>query len=127
MIKSLKGIELAGISCCIPKKKIFNKNIKNHKDISRTIEVIGIESRPVSGRGTCSSDLVLKSAEHILKKLKWNSQEIDVLIFVTQTPDYLTPATSGILQDKLNMKKTSLALDINLGCSGYTHGLIAIS
>ena len=127
MIKDLKGIELAGISCCIPRRKIFNKNIKNHKNISRTIEAIGIESRPIAGRDTCSSDLILKSAEHIIKKLKWNSREIDVLILVTQTPDYLTPATSGILQNKLNMKKTSLVFDINLGCSGYTHGLIAIS
>jgi 3-oxoacyl-[acyl-carrier-protein] synthase-3 len=46
---------------------------------------------------------------------------------VTQTPDYLTPATSGILQDKLKLRKNIIVYDINLGCSGYTHGLIAIS
>ena len=46
---------------------------------------------------------------------------------MTQTPDYLTPATSGILQDKLKIKKSTFVLDINLGCSGYTHGLITIS
>ena len=39
----------------------------------------------------------------------------------------MTPATSGILQDKLQLKKSTLVLDINLGCSGYTHGLITIS
>ena len=52
---------------------------------------------------------------------------IDILIFVSQTPDYLTPATSGILQDKLKLKKKTFVLDINLGCSGYTHGLITIT
>jgi 3-oxoacyl-[acyl-carrier-protein] synthase-3 len=71
--------------------------------------------------------LVIKSAKNIIKKLKWKNQDIDILVFVTQTPDYLTPATSGILQDKLKLKKSTLVFDINLGCSGYTHGLIAIS
>lgn len=127
MINSLNGIEITGISCCIPNKNISNKNIKNHKDISRIIKAIGIENRPKSEKDTCTSDLILKSAKHILKKLKWKPQEIDILIFITQTPDYLTPATSGILQDKLNLKKNSLVLDINLGCSGYTHGLIVVS
>lgn len=127
MIKKFKGIEIAGISCCIPKKKIINKNILNYKNIKRIIKVIGIENRPIADPNTSTSDLVLKSANHIIKKLNWKLNDIEVLIFVTQTPDYLTPATSGILQDKLKLKKSTLVFDINLGCSGYTHGLIAIS
>ena len=109
------------------KKKISNKNIKNYKKISRVIKAIGIENRYVADSNTCTSDLVVKSANYILKKLNWNREDVDILIFVTQTPDFLTPATSGILQDKLKLKKSTLVYDINLGCSGYTHGLIAIS
>ena len=127
MLKKIKGIEIAGISCCVPRNTAFNKDNKNHKNLSRVINVIGIEARPVADSKTCTSDLVLKSAKHILQKLKWKNHEIDVLVFVTQTPDYLTPATSGIIQDKLKLKKSTLVFDINLGCSGYTHGLIAIS
>jgi len=135
MLKKINGIEISGISCCVPKHKIFNKDIKNSKKISknkdiakkRIIKAIGIDSRPVADADTCTSDLVLKSANHILKKLNWKRQEIDVLVFVSQTADYLTPATSGILQDRLKLKKSTLVFDINLGCSGYTHGLIAIS
>lgn len=127
MIKKIQGIEIAGISCCVPKKKISNKNIKNDKKISRVIKAIGIENRYVADSNTCTSDLVVKSANYILKKLNWNREDVDILIFVSQTPDFLTPATSGILQDKLKLKKSTLVYDINLGCSGYTHGLIAIS
>lgn len=127
MLKKIKGIEIIGISCCVPKKVFFNKSNKNQKNISRVIKAIGIETRSIADEKTCTSDLVLKSAKHILKKLKWNKDEVDILILVTQTPDYLTPATSGILQDKLKLKKSTLVFDINLGCSGYTHGLIAIS
>lgn len=127
MLKKIKGIEIAGISCCIPKKIVYNKDNKYHKNISRIIKAIGIETRSIADQKTCTSDLVVKSAKHILKNLKWKNQDIEVLVFVTQTPDYLTPATSGILQHKLKLKKSTLVFDINLGCSGYTHGLIAIS
>ena len=127
MLKKINGIEIAGISCCVPKNRVFNKDIKNHKNVSRVINAIGIETRPVADTKTCTSDLVLKSANHIINKLKWKKKDIDILVFVNQTPDYLTPATSGILQEKLKLKKSTLVFDINLGCSGYTHGLIAIS
>jgi len=127
VIKAINGIQVEGISCCIPKKKLLNKDFKDNKKRLRAIKAIGIESRPVSSDEICTSDLVLKSAKHILKKINWKASEIDILIFVSQTPDYLTPATSGILQDKLKLKKTTFVLDINLGCSGYTHGLITIA
>ena len=127
MIKQINGIQLEGISCCVPSKRVFNKNTKDNKKRLRAIKAIGIESRPVSTEEICTSDLIFKSAKHIIKKLDWKTNDIDILIFVSQTPDYLTPATSGILQDKLKLKKSTFVLDINLGCSGYTHGLITIA
>ncbi|UVV77833.1 hypothetical protein NXW84_10615 [Bacteroides fragilis] len=50
--------------------------------------------------------------------LKWNKNEIDALIFVSQTPDYILPATSCVLQGKMGFKKECFSLDISLGCSG---------
>ncbi len=127
MIKEIRGIQIEGISCCVPSTRKSNKDSKENKNRARAIKAIGIESRPVASEKICTSDLVYKSAKHILKKLNWKAKDIDILIFVTQTPDYLTPATSGILQDKLKIKKPTFVLDINLGCSGYTHGLITIA
>ena len=127
MIKIIRGIQLEGISCCVPKNRVINKSYIKDKKRLRAIKAIGIESRPVALENTCTSDLILKSANHILKKLNWKASDIDILIFVTQTPDYLTPATSGILQDKLKLKNNTYVLDINLGCSGFTHGLITIT
>jgi len=49
--------------------------------------------------------------------------EIDVLIFVSQTPDYRMPVTGTILQDRLGLAQTTAAFDINLGGSGYVYGL----
>ena len=49
--------------------------------------------------------------------------EIDFVVLVTQSPDYLLPTSACIIQDKLNLKKECMAFDINLGCSGYIYGL----
>ena len=43
--------------------------------------------------------------------------------FISQTSDYLTPATSIIIQNKLGLKKSVYTLDINLGCSGFAYGI----
>ena len=125
-MKTIQGIEIAGITCCVPLKCISNKKNINKKRI-KAVKSIGIDKRHIANEKMCTSDLVLKAANHVIKKLKWSRDDIDILILVTQTPDYLTPATSGILQDKLKLKKNIVVYDINLGCSGYTHGLIAIS
>ena len=62
----------------------------------------------------------------MLEELKWSRGEVNVLIFITQTPDYIIPNTSSLLQEKLGLSKNCLVFDINLGCSGYVYGLSVI-
>ena len=87
MIKTINGIQIEGITCCVPKRRVSNRFDRNKKKRLRAIKAIGIESRPVASEKICTSDLVLKSSKHILKKLKWKANDIDILIFVSQTPD----------------------------------------
>ena len=49
------------------------------------------------------------------------------MLFRSQTPDYILPATSCILQDRLGLSKECFTLDISLGCSGWVYGLSTIS
>jgi 3-oxoacyl-[acyl-carrier-protein] synthase-3 len=67
--------------------------------------------------------LAQASADYLLKDLAWPRDSIDLLIFISQTPDYPFPATACVLQEKLGLRKTCAAFDINLGCSGYVYGL----
>ena len=66
------------------------------------------------------------SAEAIINELQINREEIEILLFVSQSPDYFLPATSIILQDRLGLNKSTMAFDIQLGCSGYVYGLSVI-
>lgn len=70
-----------------------------------------------------TSDLCLAAAERLISDLGWEKSDIDGLIFVSQTPDYILPATSCVLHGKLGLKKSCMSLDISLGCSGWVYGL----
>jgi 3-oxoacyl-[acyl-carrier-protein] synthase-3 len=69
--------------------------------------------------------LCFQAADELLNDLNCRD-EIDLLLFVSQSPDYFLPATAVILQDKLGLSKSTLAFDINLGCSGYVYGLSVV-
>lgn len=83
----------------------------------------GIQSRPVTDDKTCTSDLCHCAATKLLDSLQISPDSIDALIFVSQTPDYILPPTSYVLQNRLGLSTDVAAFDVNLGCSGYTYGL----
>lgn len=70
-----------------------------------------------------SADLCVAAVEQLRKTAKLDPATVDALIFVTQTPDYLMPATGAVLQHRLGMPKSCVTFDVNSGCAGYVHGL----
>lgn len=89
----------------------------------RIIETTGVKQVRVVSGFECVSDLCYEAALRLMKDLDWDPFSVDLLVLVTQTPDYKLPATACILQDRLGMSKNCAAFDINLGCSGYIYGL----
>ena len=71
--------------------------------------------------------MCLHAAEKLIADLKWDKSDIECLILVTQTPDYILPATACILQNRLGLPEECYALDISLGCSGWVYGMSVIS
>ncbi|MBW6484097.1 MAG: ketoacyl-ACP synthase III [Vicingaceae bacterium] len=126
---SIENIEIKGISAAVP-KRIYN-NIEydwiSLKEREMFIKTTGVAQRHVANFGTTTSDLCERATNELLKKLNWNLEEIDVLIFVSQSRDYVIPSSACILQHKLNLPKSCIAFDLNMGCSGYVYGLSVIS
>ena len=83
----------------------------------------GINQRRVAPNNVTCSDLCFKAATELLRDMDCR-EEIDLLLFVSQSADYFLPATSAILQTKLGIPTTCMAFDVNLGCSGYVYGLM---
>ena len=124
-----KNVIISGISACVPIKVEENTEILNisPSDIEKLIKTTGIERRHVGATDTCTSDVCFKAAEKLIAELGWQKDEIEGLVFVTQSPDYILPATSPILQDRLGLSTDCFTLDISLGCSGYIHGLSTLA
>ena len=130
-ILNTKNVTIKGVTACVPKYREDNKQIpifNNPEDSLRFIETTGIEYRHmVKDTGVTSSDLCYKAAEDLISGLEWSKDEIDCLIFVSQTPDYILPATACVLQQRLGLSQDTYAMDVSLGCSGWVYGLSVIS
>lgn len=129
MYNSINHISIKGLSVCVPKQvaKTMDYDWITEEERISFIKNTGVEEKRVASKTTATSDMCEISANALIEKLNWERESIDVLIFVSQSPDYFLPATSAILQHKLGLKKGVMAFDINLGCSGYIYGLQVIS
>ncbi|MDR2153255.1 MAG: hypothetical protein LBO72_10600 [Helicobacteraceae bacterium] len=91
--------------------------------LKRLKKTIGFGSRYVTNANTAASDLCLDAAKRLIKEMNLSCGDFDAILSVTQTPDYYTPQNAHILHYKLGMPKTTIAIDICSGCSGYIQGL----
>lgn len=123
-----KNVRIAGIAAGVPKSKICNldlKGLSDDYDAAAFVETTGVLERRVS-KSLCASDLCYRATERLLSDIQWDKSEIDALVFVSQHADYILPATSCILQDRLGLSKKCYAFDMALGCSGWVYGLSSI-
>ncbi|MBS7350872.1 MAG: ketoacyl-ACP synthase III [Comamonas sp.] len=123
---TLRNVRFAGMASCVPHRILDNirdcpPQMKSERE--RLVRNIGIQNRRICNEWQCFSDLAFDAAESLLQSLQWRREEIGAIIVVTQSPDYLSPSTAIILQDRLGLPQTAIAFDVNLGCSGYPFGL----
>ena len=125
---TLDNVRFRGLACCVPKTVVSNLDCPDSKksERERLVRNIGIQTRRLCFPWQCFSDLAFAAAEKLIDEIGWQREEIDALIVVTQSPDYLIPATAIILQDRLKLRHGTIAFDINLGCSGYPFGLFTV-
>lgn len=125
-MSTLSNVRFAGMATCVPRHVVSNLldcKPSMRPERERLVRNIGIELRRKAPEWQCFSDLAFEAAEKLLDSLEWAREDIDALIVVTQSPDFLAPATAIILQDRLGLPQSTIAFDVNLGCSGYPFGL----
>jgi len=97
----IKNVRIAGISAGVPKRicKTENENFTGYTAEDFVNETGVKEAR--RSKTLCTSDLCYASAEKLISDLGWDRDEIGMIVFVSQTADYILPATACILQDRL--------------------------
>lgn len=120
---------LAGLTVALPSGVEENSALAanfGEQAITDIIRSTGIERRPVARTETIS-DLGQYGAAHLLNRLGWSAASIEAVVVVTQTPDHPLPATACLIQQGLGLDSSTMALDVNLGCSGYVYGLSVLN
>lgn len=80
------------------------------------------ERRILKGEGLGTSDLCVPAIELLLKKRGISALDIDVIIVATVTPDFVFPATSNVICDKIGATN-AWGFDLAAGCSGFVFAL----
>ena len=124
---SFENIGITALAACVPQNVInnyqYDLDIWSQEEVKKVVDKVGVYERRFADENTCSSDLCFAAAEKLLADNQIDKNEIDLLVFLSQTPDYRMPATSIILQDRLGLPNSVMAFDISLGCSGFIHAL----
>jgi len=125
----ISGIRLAGLAAAVPQNCEHNADYAwiSRKERESLIKNIGVETRRVAPKGVTTADLCVVATEKLLAELNWDRNEIELLVFVSQSRDYLVPTTACIVQDRLGLPHSCIAYDVGLGCSGYVYGLSVVA
>lgn len=126
----VKDIQIAGIASCVPENTEDNMdygNVLGEKRVKKQIRLTGIRKRHTCRREQRASDLAFCAANDLLTKLKWKKEDIGVLVYMTQSSDYLIPSTAIALQERMGLSQEVIAFDVNLGCSSFGYGVHIVS
>jgi 3-oxoacyl-[acyl-carrier-protein] synthase-3 len=126
-ILHFNNVGITALAACVPKQVIdnyhYDLDIWPEDEVRKVVDKVGVFERRFADEKTCSSDLCYAAAERLFEDNQVDRNEIDLLVFLSQTPDYRMPATSILLQDRLGLPMSTMAFDISLGCSGFISAL----
>jgi len=126
----ISNIDIKAITAYLPQKELNLLNfatLYGENEVINIINTTGVEKVRVSAQNETSADMCYEAASHLINKEEIDKTDIDGLVFVSQTPDYILPATSIILQNRLGLSTETICQDIRYGCSGYIYGLLQAS
>lgn len=81
-----------------------------------------IKERRWCSEEQATSDLAVESAKVALERAGLKPEDLDLLIVSTDTPDYISPSTASVVQEKLHAVNAG-TFDINTACAGFVTGI----
>lgn len=82
----------------------------------------GIRQRFYAPDNWATSDVALPAAKQALERADRKPGDVDLIILGTDSPDYITPSTSVVLQGKLGAKNAG-SFDVGCACASFPTGL----
>jgi 3-oxoacyl-[acyl-carrier-protein] synthase-3 len=128
MKAEFNSVRIASVIGVVPSAiSLFDDELINYShDQANSLklkEIMGYGEHRIANPGQTTSDLAVAGFTELVRRSLINIAEIDAIFFVSQTPDFVIPATSSVLHGKLQLPKETYCADINDGCNGYVKGV----
>ena len=109
----------------VPERVVTNAEVDQLMGESTSqwlLDNVGIRERHWMSPDQTTSDLIVAASRTALDRAGVKPEDLDLIIVSTDTPDYLSPGTSVVVQHKLGAIKSG-CYDVNSACAGWVTAL----
>ncbi len=126
MVTRIENIEVSGIVAALPTEIEDDSRyieLLGEQRVKKQRRITGVKERRIDDGKHTAADYCISAAKQLLRQLDWETDQIKVMVFVTQHPSLIMPSTAFVIQNYLGLPKECMVFDVNLGCSGFVSGL----
>lgn len=122
-VGTLMGVQIVGVGSSVPPQSIRNEDLASlGYDAEWILQRTGILERRHAPTSMATSDLAVEAAKRCLAHAGVPTEEVDLVIVGTYTPDYLLPSTACLVQDRLGV--VAPAMDLQAACASFVYALV---
>lgn len=121
----MRYAKITGTGSYVPERVLTNDDLsrmlgENINDFVSNIA--GINERHICADDESTADLATAASLRALEAANIGAEDLDLIILATDTPEYLSPATSVVVQERLGAKNAG-TFDVNCACAGFVTAL----
>jgi len=119
---------ICSIVSCVP-KNAFNLDDYNQiksDDLEKTKLFTGVLSKRTSNGEFSTLHLCINAMKKILPLNDLSNKDVEIVAFVTQSPNHSVPGNSYSVHKEMSLSKTCILIDLNIGCTGWIQGVFIV-
>jgi len=121
----MRSAKIAGTGLYAPERVVPNSVFDElyGEDVDGFLrERRNIVERRYAAEDQATSDLAVEAARDAMEAAGIGPEDLDLIVLSTDTPDYLSPSTAAVVQDKLGARNAG-TFDVNTACAGFVTAL----
>ena len=122
-------VRIRSIGCYLPDRRESNYEKAERVGFDREFleNKLGVVSRSVKEPNETTSDLGIRAFEALRENSNLPVDEIQLLVVVTQHPDFKVPHMAALIHNRLGLGKHCMTFDISQGCAGYCYAVTIVT
>jgi 3-oxoacyl-[acyl-carrier-protein] synthase-3 len=121
----IRNVQILSTGSYVPEQVVTNAEVDSllgEPTSDWLVANVGIRERRWMAANQVTSDLIVDASQQAIQKAGIGASDVDLIIVSTDTPDYLSPSTSVVVQAKLGAEKAG-CYDVNSACAGWVTAL----